>query len=494
MRAHDRFQIELALGDWLYTVAVGIAIGLLVASLVVGNRSGKLRRVPALAVGLSGFGLLGAIGLLAYDAGPFVQVAFRLKPYLSEVSDAALLMLALVLGAASSGLLVLGASRFGRGGLVLVAVIGICVLVVGALLWQVDDYTVSKNGRHPAGTDTSAPVAARVVITGLDVPTGVSVAENGDFAVVEFITAMFRLYKPEGDGFREFMTARLPIPNDRLGFHVAFHPDYPAQPYVYISSEAGSFENRTLQILRARVDGTGTSFTPVIEGLPAARVEEGGDHFGSAITFCEGFLFVTTGDTEAEAVFDAHYENPEVHRDEAQDLSSARGKVLRWRLDGIELSADGLTGSEVPIFALGFRNPFGISCDPETGNPVVAENGNHGHDQIRSVPPGSNHEWPTSQERDLFRRPLLDSGDVHLAPTGVAYRPSPTGSHELVVTAFKSEAVYLLPVADSGTAGRLRLLVEVEGGAYGVTADSRGCTYFASADSIWRLEDGRCVK
>ncbi len=492
MAQTDRFHIELALGDWLYTLAIGMALGLLVASLLLPARTGKARRIAPGAVAFSGLAVLAAIALLAYDAGPFTVVVFTIKPYLSAVADAGLLFLALVLGVGGSASLVVGTRRLARGSLALVPAIAICALAVAFLLWRVDAYSTRNFGRHPKGTDASALVAAKPVITGLAVPTGVTVAENGDIAVVELTSAMFRLFTPDGDGYRQVIAVRLPIPEDRLAFHVALHPEYPAQPYVYVTSETGPLENRTLQVLRARLDRSEVRFTPIIEGLPAAKVEEGGNHFGAAITFCKGFLFVTTGDTEGTRAFTSPFDNPEVHRDEAQDLSSARGKILRWRLDGIEIVPDGVTGVAIPIFAFGFRNPFGITCDRDTGNPVVVDNGNRGHDQVRAVAPGSNHEWPISLERNLFREPLFDSGEVHIAPTGVAYRSSDTGGHEFIVSAFQSQAIYLLPVLESGAPGPLRLLIEVEGGAYGVTANSRGCTYFATADSIWRLEDGRC--
>ena len=173
-------------------------------------------------------------------------------------------------------------------------------------------------------------------------------------------------------------------------------------------------------------------------------------------------------------------------------MASARGKILRWAMDGIDVVASPVAGLGLPIFAYGFRNPFGMTCDPETGEPIVAENGNRGHDQIRAVPPGSNHEWPLSETRDLLARPLFDSGEVHLAPTGVAHRSASDGGYELLVSTFNSQAIYLLTVSASGTSGKLRLLSEVAGGSYSIVTDARGCAYFTSVDAVWRLDDGRC--
>ena len=91
----------------------------------------------------------------------------------------------------------------------------------------------------------------------------------------------------------------------------------------------------------------------------------------------------------------------------------------------------------------------------------------------------------------MFGEALVNSRDAHLAPTGAAYRTA-NGGHELLMSAFFSQAIYVLPIDGAGKKGKLRLLREVEGGAFNVATDTAGCVYFTDAVSLWRLDDGRC--
>ena len=484
----DRFDPEVRFEHVLFTFTLGLAFGLGVAGLVLLIT----RRMVRTGLALCAFGLVlgAACGALALDSSPLSVVTFRMKPFFAELAETGALAAGGLLGAAITAAVALTAVRRApRAGIALAGVVA--AIGVAAGLFAVNNYTTRGGPRHPAGTDTSAQLPATRVIEGLAIPTGLAVAPNGDIAIVELETANLVLFTQAGDGFEQKLKTRLPIGEGRLGLHAAFHPDYPAEPYVYITAGNDEQDGHFLQLLRARIDGTSATFDTLLRTLPAAKFGDGGDHFGSAVAFCKGSLFLTTGDTEPGPMHHLPPGDPGVIRHNALQLNSAIGKVLRYELDGAELQPAGLADSPYPIYAFGFRNPFGIACDEGTGFPVVAENGPEGHDQLRIAPPGTNHEWPLSETRDLFVKPLLDSGRSRIAPTGAAYRTTATG-YEYLLSAFNSQALYALPFDAEGNKGALRLLSEVEGGAFNVATDPAGCIYFTDAESVWRLDDGRC--
>ena len=147
------------------------------------------------------------------------------------------------------------------------------------------------------------------------------------------------------------------------------------------------------------------------------------------------------------------------------------------------------------MFALGFRNVFSMDCDPATGWPIVADNGPAGHDQVRLVEPGSNHEWPLSNERDEDTPPLYTSGNVALAPTGVVVRSLEDGASEVLFASFHLESVYALRIEPDGTPADVVVVRhEVAGAPLSLAADFQGCVYMGTTDGIWLLRETLCER
>jgi len=126
----------------------------------------------------------------------------------------------------------------------------------------------------------------------------------------------------------------------------------------------------------------GTDVQAVVE-LPA-----GSDccHKGGRLAFGpDGKLYVTLGDQHTETA--------------AQDTSDVRGKVLRYNPDGT-VPADNPFGD--PVWAFGFRNPFGLAVSP-SGQVAVTSNGPSGdagspptgYDVVHAkVARGAGFQWP----------------------------------------------------------------------------------------------------
>jgi glucose/arabinose dehydrogenase len=164
---------------------------------------------------------------------------------------------------------------------------------------------------------------------------------------------------------------------------LAVSPSFSSDHYVYAFY---SDPNYTQQHVIRWKDCAGTAQNAqVIITLPA-----GNDccHKGGRLAFGpDGMLYVTLGDQHTASV--------------AQNTADVRGKVLRYRPDG-GVPAGNPFGASNPVWAYGFRNPFGIAISP-SGQVAVTSNGpsgdasapSTGYDLFfASVQRGSGHQWP----------------------------------------------------------------------------------------------------
>lgn len=130
--------------------------------------------------------------------------------------------------------------------------------------------------------------------------------------------------------------------------------------------------------------GTGTDPT-ILLTLPS-----GPDccHKGGRLAFgIDGMLYVTLGDEHSAQA--------------AQDTGDVRGKILRYRPDGT-VPSDNPFGATNPVWAYGFRNPFGIAVS-SSGQMAVTSNGptsdagspSTGYDTlVLNVERGRGYQWP----------------------------------------------------------------------------------------------------
>jgi len=139
------------------------------------------------------------------------------------------------------------------------------------------------------------------------------------------------------------------------------------------------------------------SIETVLDGIPSTTKA----HQVQAVTFGpDGMLYVNVGDGG--------------NADGAQDLEDLRGKVLRLSRHGCVPPDNPMHGS--PVFALGFRNPFGAAWRESDRTMYVTVNGPDRDDVIARVRPGSNHGWPVSMRRDA-----VFVWEYTQAPTALAF-------------------------------------------------------------------------
>lgn len=105
----------------------------------------------------------------------------------------------------------------------------------------------------------------------------------------------------------------------------------------------------------------------------------------------------------------------------AQNLSSLNGKILRLKLDG-SIPADNPFPQSY-IYSYGHRNPQGLAWD-ESGTLYSSEHGQSAHDEINVIKPGKNYGWPIIQGDETapnMEKPLFHSGTQTWAPSGISY-------------------------------------------------------------------------
>ncbi len=208
---------------------------------------------------------------------------------------------------------------------------------------------------------------------------------------------------------------------------VALDPQFQDNRYVYMSfAEAGQ--------------EPGTNSTAVARGVLSEDMSELSDvevifsqqpklpstlHFGSRLTFDQdGYLFITTGE-RSNAEF----------REQAQDLDSHLGKVIRIMPDGTVPDDNPFVETEgalAEIWSYGHRNMQGADLHPDTGQLWVAEHGPRGGDELNKVVEGGNFGWPlltegTEYSGDPINPPSDLPGDLVEAERTWVPSPAPSG-------------------------------------------------------------------
>ena len=265
---------------------------------------------------------------------------------------------------------------------------------------------------------------------------------------------------------------------------LAVSPTFATDHYVYAFA---SNPDRTHQDIVRWTDcaGTGGAMAKLVS-LPA-----GTDccHKGGRLDFGpDGKLYATLGEEHQAAA--------------AQDTKDPRGKVLRYNADG-SVPADNPYGSGNPVWAFGFRNPFGLAVST-SGQVAVTSNGPTGdaaspptgYDIVfDKVTAGAGHQWPRcyGYSHPVPGQTGCGSGQVEPAwssetttvvPTGAAFvdgaGPAGMAGH-LVFCTFNSGMLILTPGTPHATVakgpGECRLDV-IQGPDHAV--------YFSDSGHIYR--------
>lgn len=269
---------------------------------------------------------------------------------------------------------------------------------------------------------------------------------------------------------------------------IALDENFESNGYLYVMytyREQGKLNNAVARLVKTNDE---LMFDQVlIDQIPAARTHNGGRiKIGP-----DGKLYITTGDAEV----------PEY----SQNLSSLAGKILRINVDGSIPQDNPFPG--LPIYSYGFRNPQGLAWDAQ-GVMYASEHGTSGQDEINVIIPGGNYGWPivqgnNSQGAGNVQIPLIQSGEITWAPSGMDFANQGPWNGKLLVANLKGEQLLVITIVESenGTKealadswlnkdyGRLRDVVRGNDGSIYIATnnrDGRGNPRFQD-DKILRL-------
>ncbi|MGE0433379.1 MAG: sorbosone dehydrogenase family protein, partial [Planctomycetota bacterium] len=194
---------------------------------------------------------------------------------------------------------------------------------------------------------------------------------------------------------------------------MAFHPRFPAQPYIYIHySTSGPTRG---VVSRFTMDASGTVAEPASELVLLEQKQPFGNHNGGAVVFGpDGYLYLTFGDGGAA---NDPYDN-------GQWLGTWLAKMLRIDVDrrdegkNYAVPADnpfvGVDGALPEIWAYGLRNLWRVTFDSASGLCIGSDVGQNAWEEVVIIERGKNYGWRAKEGFVDFRGPAR--GREHKGP------------------------------------------------------------------------------
>jgi glucose/arabinose dehydrogenase len=302
------------------------------------------------------------------------------------------------------------------------------------------------------------------IATGLSNPTAMAFAPDGRLFVC-LQGGQLRVIKNGVLLATPFVT----LPVDSLGerglLGVAFDPNFAANQYVYVyyTATTPTVHNR---VSRLTANGDVAAAGSEVTILDLDNLSSASNHNGGALHFgLDGKLYIGVGDNANGA--------------NAQSLGNLLGKMLRINSDGT-IPTDNpfyqqAAGRNRAIWALGLRNPFTFTFQPQTGRMFINDVGQNTYEEINDGIVGSNYGWPSSEgptSNPNHRAPIYYYGHGNTAFTGCAI--SGGAFYVPDVAQFPSEYVGSYFFADFCTGWINRL--DVPGGS-GVTTFASGISF-----------------
>ncbi|MCI0744811.1 MAG: PQQ-dependent sugar dehydrogenase [Verrucomicrobia subdivision 3 bacterium] len=291
-----------------------------------------------------------------------------------------------------------------------------------AVVWAGIALQAQTNG--PILVDPNLRV--RSVVSNLDQPTSMAFLGANDFLVLEKASGRV-LRVVDGAVTATALDLAVNSASERGLLGIALHPDFPANPGVYLywtesSTGADSGELADVPLLGNRVDRfmwNGSTLTREQNLIRLRALQQDadqplrGNHDGGVVRFGpDGKLYIYMGDNGRRGQMqnlpdgpgpDGNMPDDQFGGPEPDD-AHLTGVVLRLNDDGSAptdnpfFRAGAIRGGEAganlqKVFAYGIRNGFGMAFDPFSGELWEGQNGDDSFTEINRVEAGANLGW-----------------------------------------------------------------------------------------------------
>jgi glucose/arabinose dehydrogenase len=192
---------------------------------------------------------------------------------------------------------------------------------------------------------------------------------------------------------------------DAVAYDIVFHPKFADNGYVYIGMNAalsGANKDKKTKVVRYTIERRPPyKFDPASAQVIIEWWSDG--HNGGAMAFgMDAMFYVTSGDGTSDSDFLVV----------GQDMTSPLAKLMRIDIDrpdpgkGYSIPADnpfvGMKDVRPEIWAYGFRNPWRMTVDEQTGRVWVGQNGQDLWEQAYLVKKGENYGWSVMEGSHPF--------------------------------------------------------------------------------------------
>lgn len=234
-----------------------------------------------------------------------------------------------------------------------------------------------------AETPQNINYTTEVVISGLDIPWGMTFLPDGSMLVTEKSGKLIHFKNGEKTIVDGLPTIKAQGQGGLLD--IILHPKYNENGWIYISyaSSEGEGSGANTAIMRCKLKkNTLIEKQLLYKALPNSKK---GQHFGARLEFDNnGYLYFSIGDRGSRD------KNP-------QDVTKDGGKIYRIHDDGLIPDDNPFVnkaGAKKAIYSYGHRNPQGMIKHPKTGEIWTHEHGPRGGDEINIIKKGKNYGWP----------------------------------------------------------------------------------------------------
>jgi glucose/arabinose dehydrogenase len=317
---------------------------------------------------------------------------------------------------------------------------------------------------HMDRSSTDRPtgqVQTRVIATGLQAPWGLAFLPDGRALVSERDSGRLVSIDPSGT-VREVQRLHADGTGEGGLLGITLSPGYATDGLVYAYYSTAQ-DNR---VVRFRL---GEQPQPILTGIPVSSIHNGGRiAFGP-----DRMLYIGTGDAS--------------NRDDAQNLRSLSGKILRIMSDG-RMPADNPFPNNL-VYSYGHRNVQGLAWDAR-GQLYATEFGQNSFDEVNRIVPGGNYGWPEVEgdggdNRSI--RPVTTFRVGEASPSGAAILRDgaiPQWEGNLFVAGLRGERLWRLVLGSDGSVTQRETLLQGEYGRLRHVAQ-------APDGSLWVLTSNR---